>query len=167
MSPPALPPSVVGCTITGKYIGLDGSLVNGTVTFTASPVSLLDAPDSTIIAPRVITATLSSGTFSIVVPATDEAAVNPHRWTYAVSENFSGGRKYNISAPSGRTVDLSHVAPVPAADGTPIYQGPDGPQGPPGAPGDAVVFVDNGNGSLTIDSLSSMTDVGNGTVSIG
>ena len=125
---PDWPTNWGGATITGTYVGLDGTPFVGTVTFTPAPPSILDASTMTVIIPATLTATLDvNGHFSITVPATDDPDINPTGWTYQVSENFVGGRKYSIFAPLGTTVDLSAVAPVPPADGTPIIVGPAGP----------------------------------------
>jgi hypothetical protein len=118
-----------GCTITASFVGLDGSAITGTVSLTASPASLLDAGAFKIIVPRGLTIPLVNGGFSVTVPATDDPDVNPHNWTYSVSENFTGGRKYSIFAPMNTTIDLSQASPVPASEGIPIYRGQAGDPG--------------------------------------
>lgn len=138
--PSPWPANFQGCTITGRYLKLDGTPVQGTVSFAASPDGLLDAEDTMIIVPVNLTATLDmNGALSIVVPATDDPDINPHNWTYAVSENFVGGRKYSIRAPQNTTIDLSVVAPVPSSLGQPIWRGASGlPLGEVAAPSTAT-----------------------------
>lgn len=125
------PANFAGCTLTGKYLDLAGQPVTGTITLSATPASLLDTAAALVITPAVITITLDvNGAFSVVVPATDDPDINPTGWTYSVVENFPGGRRYSIAAPSGGTVDLSVVSPVASANGTPIIRGPRGATGP-------------------------------------
>lgn len=127
---PLWPSDFQGCTVEGQYLALDGTAIAGTVTFTPSPSSLLAADDELIIVPRTYQATLDiTGAFSITIPASDDPDINPQGWTYAVSENFSGGRKYNINAPQGATINLCDVSPVPSSNGAPIWRGPKGEAG--------------------------------------
>lgn len=129
-SAPLWPADFQGCAITGQFLDLRGLPLIGTVTFTASPSSLLDQDNNIIVVPKVLTATLdTTGSLSIVVPATDDPNINPYNWTYSVSENFSGGRKYSIRAPQNTVIDLADVSPVPSASGAPIYRGPKGDAG--------------------------------------
>lgn len=125
-----LPANFQTCTVTGKFIDIQGNPVSGSLTFTPQPTALLDQDVTTIIVTKPFTATLdSSGAFSIVLPATDDPDINPVDWTYAVSENFLGGRKYNIYAPQSTTIDLSIVSPVPSSPGSGIVRGPQGAAG--------------------------------------
>lgn len=129
------PADYQGCTITGQYLGLNGAPMIGSVSFNAAPDGLLDVGSKVIIVPISLTAVLDAEgriPAGFVVPATDDPTINPTGWTYAVSENFSGGRKYNILAPMNTTIDLVNAAPVPAADGIPIYRGASGADGNPG-----------------------------------
>src|SRR4051812_11209583 len=104
------PANFQGCRVSAQYLNLAGAPMAGSVTFTASPAALLDAVAELIIVPSVFTATLDvNGAFSLVLPATDDPDINPNNFTYAVSENFAGGRRYNITAPQGMTIDLSEV----------------------------------------------------------
>lgn len=127
---PLWPSNFQGCTVTAQYLDLKGLPLSGTVTFTASPSALLDANVSLIIVPKVFTATLdANGRINITLPATDDPDINPVNWTYAVSENFTGGRKYNIKAPQNTTIDLVNVSPVPSSNGEAIIRGPQGLSG--------------------------------------
>lgn len=143
---PLWPSDWQGCRVQGQYLDLAGLPLSGTVTFTASPSALLDANNSQIVVPKVFTAALDSdGVVDIVLPATDDPDINPTKWTYAVSENFSGGRRYNIEAPQNSTINLVDVSPVPAGNGMPMVRGPRGEAGGiqnvNGKTGDIIVLV--------------------------
>lgn len=126
------PDNYQGCTIIGQWLGLDGKARVGSVSFNASPLGILDRGAGIIIVPIGLTVPLdSTGSIpaNFVIPATDDPDINPVGWTYQVTENFTGGRKYNIKAPRNTVVNLVNVAPVAAANGTPIYRGADGNPG--------------------------------------
>lgn len=108
-------------TITGKFVGLDGAVQQGTVTFKPAFSALADMSLLTTIMPRPLVVTLDiNGQFSIDLPATDDTDIAPVNWTYTVIENLAGGggRTYSIAAPAGQTVDLSIAAPVTSDPGT-------------------------------------------------
>jgi hypothetical protein len=67
-----------------------------------------------------------NGSFSLVVPATDDPDVSPVDWTYYITENFPGGRTYDIEAPMGQTVDIVRAAPLSSSTGNPLVRGPQG-----------------------------------------
>lgn len=118
-----LPPDITTLTLIGAYRDGTGRAYRGTVTITPSgPVS--DATDQIVIAPIPIECILDvDGAFSIVLPATDAALLNPTGWTYTVQENLAvtvGGdtaysRSYPVSLPSALApgpVDITSLAPV-------------------------------------------------------
>jgi microcystin-dependent protein len=124
------PDDFQGCTIVGQYLDLAGHAVVGSLTFTMSPTAVLDAANNLVIVPKVFSVALDSvGSFTITLPATDDPDINPMDWTYAVSENFVGGRKYGIRAPQNQIVNLVDIAPVPASQGEAIVRGPRGQAG--------------------------------------
>lgn len=110
------PGNFQGCTFTGKYLGLDGDPLRGTITFKPSFTALVDIPSLLIIIPKPIVVNLDNtdGNFSIVVPATDDPDIAPTAWTYSVTENLvgGGGRTYIVDAPMNTVVDLSEVTPL-------------------------------------------------------
>jgi hypothetical protein len=112
--------------LTGKFMDLQGQPIRGRLVITANVISVADAGNLlTIIAtPRTVLLD-NNGAFDIFLPATNDPDVNPSGWNYKVTEQWDGGggRTYNIDAPEGATQDLSVVAPVPAATGTPITRG--------------------------------------------
>jgi peptidoglycan/xylan/chitin deacetylase (PgdA/CDA1 family) len=117
------PTNFDGSTVTGRFVDITGSPITGSVDFTPTPVALVDATAKTIIVGKKVTVTLSAtGSFSVVLPATDDPDINPVSWTYKVVENFTGGRTYNIDAPMGQIVDLAEVGPVPASAGSAIVR---------------------------------------------
>lgn len=107
--------------VRGKYTYLDGTPVSGKIRFTGKVVAISDATD-TIILPASITASLVAGQFSVNLPATDDPDIQPNGWTYTVTEEFSGGRVYEIDVPlsaKATGIELSEVAPVIPSTGTP------------------------------------------------
>lgn len=138
-----------GCTVMGKFVGLNGAPIAGTITFNPTPKVLLDYAQLVTIVPRSITVTLDvNGAFSIFIPATDDPDISPVDWTYTVSESWVGGLTFSMEAPVGAVVDITVVTPIPSSDGLPIYRGPQGlPGGVQTVQG--VAFDDAGNVDLT------------------
>lgn len=116
----------VGCRLTGDFIGLDASSIDGFITLSARPSVLLDYAAFKIIVPRGFQIPLVAGVLNYVVPATDDPDISPEFWTYLVHESWSGGRSYDIEAPMGQTVDLVNASPVPGSAGNPMVRGPAG-----------------------------------------
>lgn len=123
-----LPSNISPVTVTGTYVGVDGTAATGTVTFTPSKGTWLeDATGPAIIIPDTITGTLdASGHFSVELVPTNATEVAPTGFTYDIVENLSvtvGGkafpftRSYSILAPSGSSFDLATVAPVDSSGG--------------------------------------------------
>jgi len=105
-------------TVTGTYRRVDGTVPEGTITFTP-PSTVID--DTRILIDGPATATLDAdGSISIVLPVTD-GPTNPSGWSYAVAEQVRGARArfFSIVLPEdgGAIVDLSDVSPVEAFDG--------------------------------------------------
>lgn len=112
--------------VRGRYVGLDGSAISGSVTFKASIPHALDPVAKTVVLGRTITVSLDgTGFFEVSLPATDDPDITPTGWTYQVVETFQGGgggRTFNISVPlaaKAAGIELSTVAPSPPASGTP------------------------------------------------
>lgn len=78
-------------TVSGTIEGMDGSFPNGTITFTPSIPDVLDATSSLIILSKPFTATVTTGVFSVSLPATDDPDVTPIGWNYTVAFNLGAG----------------------------------------------------------------------------
>jgi hypothetical protein len=113
----ALSPNLSTTTVTGNYVDVEGNPIAGQVKFTPRPV-LIDGVANQIIIPRTIVATLNNlGSFSIILPVTDDDDLTPVNWTYQVEEAFVGGRTYDITIPTGASIDLADVVPALPATG--------------------------------------------------
>lgn len=113
-------------TVTGKYINfISGAGETGSVEFIATVPSLSDETDSqfltitpfTAVLPGTLGGTPNSsgpGTFSIVLPCTDNNELHPEGFTYTIVEkvtNMANRITKGVQIPStyGSTVDLTHV----------------------------------------------------------
>lgn len=121
------PPSWRKSTLRGKFVGTDGVVQVGTLTFTQSPAAVTVPADDVIVPARPLTAQLdSTGAFTLVVPASDDPSITPNGWTYIVVENWDGGRTYPVEAPLGQIVDLNDVAPIGEFAGVVVATGAPG-----------------------------------------
>jgi len=101
-----------------------GAPVKGSIKIKPSPGAIIAAMSKTIIIAATRTVTLDAqGELDLILPATDDPDVNPTDWTYSITEDFAGGRTYNITAPSQAVQDLSTLVPVPSAAGAAITRG--------------------------------------------
>lgn len=99
-------------TLTGTYVDFKGNPIAGNITFT-SAADEIDVTAGQILVSSTVTATLdNNGHFSVTLPVTDDVDLAPLNFKYAVNEAFAGGRSYQISLPTGATVDLSTLAPT-------------------------------------------------------
>ena len=114
----ALPSGLTTVTLTGDFS--DGSTTDfppgGTITFTPSKALNVQASGGdVVIEPETITVPISSsGTFSVVLAATDSPQITNQPFTYTVVEHLSGSpsRTYSISLPHATSpVDLTSVDP--------------------------------------------------------
>jgi hypothetical protein len=158
---PNIPTNISYGTVTGRFILAYGDSNDsgpepdaipaaGAVYFTASPVFIKDAsadPAAVTILPAVVEATLDSDgyicgygtTRGVNLVATDDPQGNPVNWTWGVEFRLTdqGGTPvplpgFSFSLPSGQTVDLTVLSPVPSANGTFYLVGPTGATGPAG-----------------------------------
>lgn len=113
----ALPAGTTTVRIYGTYVNSGGKPYAGIVAF--RPVVYTTGGDFIIPATNT-RVTLTGGTFSIVLPTSDNAELTPDGWTYEVTEMLEGGvyRRYQIIAPH-------NVAEVEIADLTPLQEVPD------------------------------------------
>lgn len=110
----ALAPSLSTVTITGNYVDYEGTAIQGQIRFTLGDV-LRNGTDDQMVAPSSVVVPLSSGAFSVTLPATNDPDIVPNPFTYTVEESFPGGRSYTISVPYDTvgSLDLADLSPNP------------------------------------------------------
>jgi hypothetical protein len=71
-----------------------------------------------MVAPSSVVVPLSSGSFSVALPATNDPDVVPNPFVYTVEESFPNGRTYEISIPytTSGSLDLADISPDPTLD---------------------------------------------------
>lgn len=119
----------------------------GSVFFTASPVLLKNAsasPDPVTILPATVEVALDADGYirsfagtdglGVRLVATDDTDNNPVNWTWQVDFRLTDQTgtpvslpSFSFSLPSGQSVDLTELSPVPDANGTFYLVGPTGP----------------------------------------
>ena len=111
----ALPASLSTAIITGTYVDLLGNPVRGSLTFEPQTI-LKEVTQNVIIIPVTILKTLdATGSFSITLPVTNDADVAPQPFIYDITENFSGGRTFQIALPlsiANTTQNLADLLPA-------------------------------------------------------
>lgn len=72
------------------------------------------------------------GNVGVRLLATDDPDLNPTGFTWLVTINVTGhpSISFDIVVPTGSTIDLTTVIPVPALPGVAYVEGPAGPEGP-------------------------------------
>ena len=75
--------------VTGLYVKSDGTLATGSVTFTPSAI-LRNPAEHALVLPAPQTATVTAGTFSITLLATDDPDATP-AFVWNVTERIVGG----------------------------------------------------------------------------
>ena len=152
----ALPSNVNYGTVVGQFLlayadgsdvgpNPDGVPAKGFIYFRPSPIKLLDAsasPNPVTILPAVVECALdedgyllgSDDTRGVRLVATNDTDLNPTNWTWLVEFRLTDQDdtpvsipSFSIALPSGTTVDLTTVSPVPDANGTYYLVGPAGP----------------------------------------
>jgi hypothetical protein len=113
-----LTPNLSTVTLGGQYVDVAGNPIAGQVKFTPRAV-LVDGVADQIIMPRTVTVDLdATGTFTVVLPATNDASLSPVNFTYRVEEAFTGGRTYDIQlAASPANQNLADKVPVVLSTG--------------------------------------------------
>lgn len=117
----ALTPNLSTVTVGGQYVDVAGNPIAGQVKFTPRAV-LVDGVANQIVIPNTVTVDLdATGTFTVVLPATDDASLSPVNFTYRVEESFSGGRTYDIQlAATPSSQNLADKVPVVSSTGTEV-----------------------------------------------
>jgi hypothetical protein len=110
----ALGPNLTTVTITGNYVDFEGTPIEGQIRFSIGEV-LRNGTDDQMVAPSSVVVPLSSGAFSVTLPATNDPDVIPNPFVYSVEESFPNGRTYNITIPytTAGSLDLADISPSP------------------------------------------------------
>lgn len=110
----ALGPNLTTVTLTGSYVNFEGTAIEGQVRFSIGEV-LRNGTDDQMVAPSSVVVPLSSGSFSVSLPATNDPDVVPNPFVYTVEESFPNGRTYEISLPytTSGSIDLADISPDP------------------------------------------------------
>ena len=115
----ALGPNLTTVTITGNYVDFEGTAIEGQIRFSIAEV-LRNGTDDQMVAPSSVVVPLSSGSFSVTLPATNDPDVIPNPFVYSVEESFPNGRTYEITIPytTAGSLDLADISPAPTLDTT-------------------------------------------------
>jgi hypothetical protein len=110
----ALGPSLTTVTLTGSYVDFEGNPIEGQIRFSIGEV-LRNGTDDQLVAPSSVVVPLSSGSFSVSLPATNDPDVVPNPFVYTVEESFPNGRSYQITIPytTVGSLDLADISPDP------------------------------------------------------
>ena len=110
----ALTPDLSTITLTGTYVDLIGLPISGSVAFSPQSIHKDTDQNQIIINTRIVATLNGSGSFSVVLPVTDDSDVAPIPFAYAVEEIFSGGRSFFITIPAGgaSSQDIADFAPA-------------------------------------------------------
>jgi hypothetical protein len=120
----ALPASISTCTITGTYVDLLGNPVRGSLVIEPQTV-IKEKTANKIVMPVNINKILdANGSFSTVLPVTSDPDVTPQPFIYTFTENFTGGRTFQISLPisvAGTTQNLADLLPAVSSSESASY----------------------------------------------
>jgi hypothetical protein len=113
-----LPGNITTITLTGTFVDLEGDPAAGTVWLTPSS-PLYDLAGTCILTAEPIIVTLdSSGSFSQVLPCTNNTSVRPNPFYYlcTISVPYATQTAVTFYLPStlGSTVDISALVPIPS-----------------------------------------------------
>lgn len=125
----AVPSQIDLVPVRGLFASLDGSPLDGEVTFTASVPHLVVGAAKTVVINRAIKARVKAGVLydpsgigPLSLYATDDPDTAPNGWYYTVAEKLTGGAgrpPYRLQVPvsaKASGLDLYEVAPVPPTD---------------------------------------------------
>jgi hypothetical protein len=111
----ALPASLSTATVTGTYVSILGNPISGSITFQPQTI-LKETNANVIIMPTYITKTFdANGTFTVVLPCTNDTDISPQPYAYTVVENFTNGRTFQMTLPlsqAGLTVNMADILPA-------------------------------------------------------
>ena len=128
----AMPANVTTLVVLGTFLTPEGNPSTGTITFTPSRWLTNSGADVAIPNSSVTKTLGTAGNFSVTLPVTDDADLQPGNWFYTVSEVIDGvSQSYDILLPGtagvGGTVYLADIGP--AAQLGPEYASLRGPAG--------------------------------------
>lgn len=132
------PNDVTVRTVTGTYLAASGLPAKGRITFTPT-ARVVDKDDAIIVEDTLVAILDANGSFSIVLPVTDNPLLIPKLWAYTVSVRIYGVRPRSFTAylpyGDGSDVDIETGISAGAEDvgpqsGPSSTQGPIGPRGP-------------------------------------
>lgn len=110
-----IPDNMSRVTVRGKFARLNGSPMQGQISFTPSERFIKNRSARVMITSAVFTADLNAdGYFEIELPATDDPDLDPTNFTYVVREPT--GRVYRVDVPlnaTGGVLDLIHMSGRP------------------------------------------------------
>jgi hypothetical protein len=153
----AMPGNVTTVVVLGTFLTPEGNPSTGTITFTPSKW-LTNSGADVAIPNSSITKTLgTAGNFTVTLPVTDDADLQPGNWFYTVSEVIDGvSQSYSILLPgtagSNGTVYLADIAP--AGELGPEYASLRGPAG------EAATIAVGSTTSVANSGTASVTNVG-------
>lgn len=142
-----LPSDMDTVTVTGTYVGVDGSPAQGSVTFTAVTRLRSAATHTSILPSRVVGTLDGSGHLSVQIPATDDPDITPPGWVWQVEENLGSSsgpiyqRAYTMLAPTGQDIDLTNVQPAEPPGPPPVNSIVTIAGNGPNAEGDVPVYL--------------------------
>jgi hypothetical protein len=128
----AMPANVTTIVVLGTFLTPEGNPSTGTITFTPSRWLSNSGADVAIPNSSVTKTLGTAGNFSVTLPVTDDADLQPANWFYTVSEVVDGvSQSYAILLPgtaaTNGTVYLADLAP--ASELGPEYASLRGPAG--------------------------------------
>ena len=149
--------AVTNITVTGAY----GATAQGIVDFVLS-TEMEDVAAKRSYPAVPVSASLTAGAFSIVLPANNDPTTTPLGVTYQVTERIVGAliRTFQVVVPynaAAGTIDISALTPV--VNSLVYYPGTPGATGPAGAPG-AISLVDDEGTPLPVRSTINFIGAG-------
>ena len=128
----AMPANVTTVVVLGTFLTPEGNPSTGTITFTPSRWLTNSGADVAIPNSSVTKTLGTAGNFSVTLPVTDDADLQPANWFYTVSEVIDGvSQSYAVLLPgtaaTNGTVYLADLAP--AGELGPEYASLRGPAG--------------------------------------
>jgi hypothetical protein len=155
-----LPGNVSTLVVIGTFLTPEGNPSTGTITFTPSRWLTNSGADVAIPNSGVTKTLGTAGNFTVTLPVTDDADLQPGNWYYTVSEVVDGvSQSYALLLPgtagSGGTVYLADLAP--AGELGPEYASLRGPAG------EAATLAIGTTTSVSNAGTASVTNVGTNT----
>ena len=108
-------------TLTGTFIDAEGNAASGNLLIRPEFTHAVNTTTNFIAVPETINVMLNAaGSFSIVLQATDDPAVDPVGFTYHVDFDLHeiDIPSFSFALPAGSTVDLADAIPLPSTTGT-------------------------------------------------